>query len=324
MQAIVQDHYGPVARDVLRLAERDRPAIGQREVLIKVRAASVGRGTWHLMAGEPLVMRPALGLRGPRQPVPGLDLAGVVEAVGAAVTDVKVGDEVFGQGKGAFAEWAIARADRVAPKPAKLSFEEAAAVPDSAITALQAVHYKANVKAGQHVMILGASGGVGSYAVQIAKSLDAKVTGVCSTAKVDFVRSLGADDVIDYTREAIGDRHPHYDAIIDIGGNRRVRELRRALAPKGTLVIVGGEHGGRFLGGIQRNLWVALWSPFVGQTMRAFVSIVNRERLAAVVSLIESGAVRPMIDRTYPLAEAAAAVDHMTEGRACGKVVITI
>jgi len=242
MQAIVQRRYGTAPEDVLRLEQIARPAIKADEVLVRVRAASVDRGTWHLMTGMPYLMRiMGFGLRGPRNPVPGLAVAGTVEAVGRDVTGLAPGDEVFGTGKGCFAQYATARASRLAPKPAGLTFEQAAAVPVSANAALQAIRDHAKVRPGQHVLVIGASGGVGTFAVQIAKAFGAEVTGVSSTAKTDLVRAVGADHVIDYTREdPVAGRH-RYDVIIDIGGSRRLAQLRRALAPKGTLVITGGE-----------------------------------------------------------------------------------
>ena len=324
MPAIVQDTYGTVAADVLRLEEVDVPAIGEGEVLVRVRAAGVDRGVWHLMAGLPYLARAiGFGLRRPKTPIPGTDVAGVVEAVGKDVTDFVPGDEVFGTAKGTYARYAVARADRLLPKPATLTFEQAAAVPVSATTALQAVR-RAGVRPGDRVLILGASGGVGSYAVQIAKAEGAEVTGVARTAKLDFVRAMGADSVVDYTTGDPTDDGQRYDAIIDIGGNRRVAHLRRALAPKGRLVITGGEHGGPVLGGIERNLRAQLLSPFVGQKLGAFVARQRRDDLAAVSELIGTGAVTPPVDRTYALGEAAAAIGYMADGHAQGKVVITV
>ena len=325
MQAIVQDRYGTVPEDVLRLGQIARPEIRGDEVLVRVRAAGVDRGTWHLMTGLPYAVRMAgYGLRGPRTRVPGLDVAGIVEAVGRDVTGLEPGDEVFGTCRGSFAQYAPARASRLAPKPAGLTFEQAASVPTSATTALQAVRDKANVRAGQHVLITGASGGVGSFAVQIAKALGAEVTGVSSASKMDLVRSVGADHVIDYAREDFTDGRRRYDAIIDIGGNRRLASLRRALTPKGTLVITGGEEGGRWLGGTGRNLQASLLSPLVSQKLVAFIARQRRADLMHLSDLIESGAVNPALDRTYPLSQAAAAVRYVAEGRARGKVVLSV
>jgi NADPH:quinone reductase-like Zn-dependent oxidoreductase len=325
MRAIVQDRYGTAPEDVLRLRRVARPAIDGDDVLVRVRAAGVGRGTWHLMTGLPHVMRIiGFGLRGPKAHVPGLAMAGTVEAAGPDVTGLEPGDEVFGVCAGAFAEYARARAGQLAPKPASLSFEQAAAVPDSATTALQAVRDKGGVRAGQRVLIVGASGGVGSYAVQIAKALGADVTGVCSTAKADLVRALGADHIIDYTREDITDGRRRYDVVIDIGGNRPLAHLRRALTPGGTLVITGGENGGRLLGGIERNLRASLMSPFVSQQLVAFIARQRQADLLALRDLIESGAVTPAVDRAYPLSEAPAAIRYLADGRARGKIVITV
>ena len=324
MQAIVQRRYGTVPEDVLRLEQIARPAIKPGEVLVRVRAASVDRGTWHLMAGIPYLMRIlGFGLRGPKTRVPGLAVAGTVEAVGQDVTGLEPGDEVFGTGQGSFAQYAIARASRLAPKPARLTFEQAAAVPVSAAAALQAVRDHAKVRPGQHVLVIGASGGVGTFAVQIAKALGAEVTGVCSPAKMDLVRAVGADHVIDYTREDPVAGRRRYDVIIDIGGNRRLAHLRRALAPEGTLVITGGE-GGRWLGGIGRNLRAQLLSPFVSQKLTAFVARQRPADLITLRDLADSGAITPANDRAYPLSQAAAAVRHLAEGSARGKIVITI
>lgn len=325
MQAIVQGRYGTVPEDVLRLERIARPEIKDDEVLVRVRAAGVDRGTWHLMAGLPYAVRMAgFGLRRPKTPVPGSDLAGIVAAVGREVTGVEPGEEVFGTCRGSFAEYAVARASRLAPKPARLTFEQAASVPTSATTALQALRDQANVRPGQHVLITGASGGVGTFAVQIAKALGAEVTGVCSTAKADLVRSVGADHVIDYTRSDFTDGRNRYDAIIDIAGNRPLARLRRALTPKGTLVITGGEGGGPWLGGTGRNLRAALLSPFVSQKLVAFIARPRRADLVRLSELIESGAVTPAVDRSYPLGEAAAAIRYVAEGRARGKVVLSI
>jgi len=323
MQAIVQRRYGTTPEDVLRLEQIARPAIKAGEVLVRVRAAGVDRGTWHLMAGQPYLMRIiGFGLRGPKTSVPGLAVAGTVEAVGQDVTGLAAGDAVFGTALGSFAQYAIARADRLALKPARLSFEQAAAMPGSATTALQAVRDHANVRPGQHVLVIGASGGVGTFAVQIAKAFGAEVTGVCGPAKTDLVRAVGADHVIDYTREDPVAGRRRYDVIIDIGGNRRLAHLRRALAPEGTLVITGGE-GGRWLGGIGRNLRAQLLSPFVSQKLTAFVARQRPADLITLRDLVGSGAITPANDRTYPLSQAAAAVRLLAEGRVRGKVVIS-
>jgi len=325
MQAIVQRRYGAVPEDVLRLEQIARPAIKAGEVLIRVRAAGVDRGTWHLMAGQPYLMRIiGFGLRGPKTPVPGWAVAGTVEAVGQEVTGLEPGDEVFGPARGSFAQYATAPASRLAAKPAGLTFEQAAALPGSATTALQALRDHAHLRPGQHVLVIGASGGVGTFAVQLAKAFGAEVTGVASTAKTDLVRAVGADHVLDYTREDPVSGRRRYDVIIDIGGNRRLAHLRRALAPKGTLVITGGEDGGRWLGGIGRNARAQLLSLFVSQKLTAFIARQRHADLMTLRDLAGSGVITPAIDRVYPLSQAAAAVRHLADGRARGKVVIRL
>ena len=325
MEAIVQADYGTEPESVLRLAETARPTIGDDEILLRVVAASVDRGTWHLMAGAPYPMRLAgFGLRAPKAPNPGRCVAGTVESVGRNVTGVGSGDDVYGTCEGSFAVYARARADRLAPKPANLTFEEAAAVPISGLTALQAVRDRGKVQAGQTVLVIGASGGVGTFAVQIAKAFGAEVTGVCSTAKMDVVKAVGADHVVDYTKGDIADGVHRYDVILDIGGNRRLSQLRRALTPRGTLVLVGGESVGRWTGGIGRLLLANLLSVFGSQKLVTFIASENAADLRVLRDLIESGQVAPAIDRTYPLRDTAAAVRYVQDGRACGKVVITI
>ena len=325
MRAVAQREYGPAPENVLRLADVDRPTIGPGEVLVRVRAAGVDRGTWHIMAGLPYPIRLAgFGFRRPKYASPGRSLAGTVEAVGPGVTGFAPGDEVFGTGEATFAEYARARADRLAPKPASLSFEQAAAVPISAHTALQAVRDKAKVQPGERVLILGASGGVGTYAVQIAKAFGAEVTGVARGSKLDLLRSLGADHVIDYTSADPVDAEGRYDVILDIGGNRSLSRLRRALTPTGRLIIVGGEGGGRWLGGTDRQLRALVLSLFVGQKLGTFVASENAADLVTLTGLIESGEVTPVIDRTYPLDEVPAAIRHLLQGRARGKIVITV
>jgi NADPH:quinone reductase-like Zn-dependent oxidoreductase len=323
MQAIVQETYG--SADVLELRDIDRPQIADDEVLVRVQAAGVDRGVWHLMTGLPYPIRLAgYGLRAPKTPVPGMDLAGVVAAVGKDVTRFEPGDEVFGIGKGAFAEYARAPERKLVPKPANLTFEQAAAVSISGLTALQGLRDQARVQPGQTALIVGASGGVGTYAVQLAKAFGAEVTGVCSTTKVDLVRSIGADHVIDYTREDFADGKQRYDLILDIGGNSPLSRLRRALTPTGTLVIVGGESGGRWLGGNDRQLRALLLSPFVSQKLRTFISKENHQDILALTELIEAGKVTPVIDRTYRLSETPKAIRYVAEGHARGKVVITV
>jgi NADPH:quinone reductase-like Zn-dependent oxidoreductase len=324
MKAIVQDEYGE-AGDVLRLEEIDKPEIADDEVSVPVHAAGVDRGVWHLMTGLPYPVRLAgYGLRAPKTRVRGREVAGCVEAVGNDVTTLQPGDEVFGVGEGSFAEYACARADKLAPKPESLTFEQAAAVPVSALTALQGLRDHGRVQPGQNVLIIGASGGVGTFAVQIAKAFGAQVTGVCSTTKVDLVRSIGADHVIDYTHGDITDSAQRYDMILDTGGNRSLSQLRRALTPRGTLVIVGGETGGRWLGGADRQLRALMLSPLVGQKLGTFIASENKKDLLVLKELIESGQVTPAIDRTYPLSEVPAAIRYMQEGHARGKVVITV
>jgi NADPH:quinone reductase-like Zn-dependent oxidoreductase len=323
MKAIVRDTYGSL--DVLELRDIDKPEIGDEEVLVRVHAAGVGRDVWHVMTGLPYPIRLAgYGLRAPKNPVIGSDVAGVVEAVGKNVTRFQSGDEVFGIGKGSFAEYARALEDKLAPRPANLSFEQAAVVAISGLTALQGLRDHGKVRPGQEVLVIGASGGVGTYAVQLAKAFGAHVAGVCSTPKVDLVRSIGADHVIDYTREDFAEGEQCYDLILDIGGNSTLSRLRRALAFRGTLVITGGEGGGRWLGGTDRQLRALILSRFVDQKLGTFISKENHEDLLVLKELIESGKVTPVIDRIYPLAEAPEAIRYLEEGHAQGKVVITV
>jgi NADPH:quinone reductase-like Zn-dependent oxidoreductase len=322
MKAIVQDRYG--SADVLELKDIETPVPGSGDVLIRVHAASVFIGDWHVMTGLPYLGRLAFGLRAPKLRVRGQDVAGTVEAVGEGVTRFRVGEDIYGTCRGSFADYANARQDKVAPKPANLTFEQAATVPITGTTALQAVRDKGRVKSGQSVLIIGAAGGVGSFAVQIAKAFGAHVTGVCSTGQLDLVRSIGADEVIDYTREDFAEMGQRYDVIFDIAGNRSVSHLRRALAPKGTLVIVGGEGGGRWFGGINRQLGAQLRSMFVGQRLGTFIAKQNGEDLLALKELIEAGKVTPIIGTTFPLQEVPEAIRHLTEGHARGKVVITL
>jgi NADPH:quinone reductase-like Zn-dependent oxidoreductase len=323
MQAIVQDAYG--SADALELREIDQPGIGDHEVLVRVHAAGVDRGVWHLMTGRPYLMRViGYGFRAPRHAVRGREVAGRVEAVGAGVTRFRPGDEVMGIAEGSFAEYAAVPQGKLARKPANLSFEQAAAVPVSASTALQALRDQGRLQPGQKVLVIGASGGVGTFATQIAKAFGAEVTGVCSTAKVDLVRSIGADHVVDYTREDVADTGVRYDLILDIGGNRPLSRLRRALAPRGTLVLVGGEDGGRWTGGMQRQLWAGATSRFRRQRLRMLVTRERSQDLEALTELIEAGKVTPVVDRTYPLRQAPDAVRHLEGGHARGKVVVTV
>jgi NADPH:quinone reductase-like Zn-dependent oxidoreductase len=322
MMAMTQDRYG--SADVLALDDIAVPVAGDGELLIRVRAAGVGPDVWHLMTGRPYMVRAmGNGLRRPKTRVPGWDVAGSVEAVGKDVTQFQPGDEVFGFCSGAFAEYACARADKVAPKPANLSFEQAAGVPVSGSTALRGLRDAGGIQSGQTALIIGASGGVGTFAVQLAKFLGAHVTGVCSTTKVDLVRSI-ADHVIDYTREDFADGAQRYDVILDTAGRRSLSHLRRALTPQGTLVIVGGEGGGRWTGGFGRSLRAVLLSRFVGQRLRGLMPVERQEDLVFLKDVIEAGKVTPVINRTYPLAEAANALSDADEGHGRGKAVITI
>ena len=323
MKAIFQDEYGTT--DVLELREIDKPEIAEDEVLVHVHAAGVDRGVWHIMTGLPYPIRLAgYGLRSPKTPVLGADMAGVVEGVGNNVTRFQPGDEVFGIATGSYAEYAIAREDKLAPKPSNLTFEQAAVVAISGLPALQGLRDKGKVRSGQKVLIIGASGGVGTYAVQIAKAFGAHVTAVCSTTKVDMVRSIGADRVIDYTKEDFTQGDERYDVILDIGGNSSLSRLRRALTAKGTLVIAGGETDGRWLGGTDRQVRALMLSPFVGQKLGTFISSENAEDLIVLKDLIEAGKVKPIIDRTYALSDVPDAIRYLEEGNARGKVAITI
>lgn len=324
MRTVVQDRYGVDPAAVLRLADGARPEPAAGEVLVRVVAAGVDRGTVHLTTGRPYAMRlMGFGFRGPKATSPGRAFAGVVESVGAGVSGFAIGDEVYGSCSGSFAELVVAEAGMVARKPANLTFEQAAAVPISAATAFQAVE-RSGVRAGQRVLILGGSGGVGTYAVQIAAAAGAEVTGVCSGAKAELVRGLGADRVLDYRRDEIGAAGERYDVILDIGGNRRLRDLRRLLTPEGTLLIVGGETDGRWLGGFDRSLRAMLWSPFVRQRLSMLVSTEEARVLDELRDLIESGQVTPVLDRTFGLEAVAEAIRYVGEGRAAGKVVVVV
>jgi NADPH:quinone reductase-like Zn-dependent oxidoreductase len=327
MKAIVQSAYG--SPNALHLTDIDKPTVGGDDVLVRVQAAGVDAGVWHVTAGLPYMVRlMGLGLRAPKARVPGNDVAGQVEAVGKNVTRFRPGDEVYGRktsGDGSFAEYVSVPAERLAAKPANLTFEQAAAVPVSACTALQGLRDKGQVQPGQTVLVTGAGGGVGTFAVQLARAFDAEVTGVCSTTKLDLVRSLGADHVIDRTREDFADGTKRYDIILDTAGNRTVSQLRRALADRGTLVIVGGEGGNRWSGGFGRQILRApLLSLFVGQKLQALNAKLTVADLEVLSGLIEAGKVTPAIDRTYPLAEAAEAIRYVHAGRARGKVVVSI
>jgi NADPH:quinone reductase-like Zn-dependent oxidoreductase len=320
MRAIVQDGYGSI--DVLRPAQIARPEPSGNEVLVRVHAAGLDRGTWHLMMGTPYPIRLAFGLRRPRNPVAGRDVAGTVEAVGSAVTTHAVGDEVYGVAPGSFAQFAVGRADKLVRKPANLSFEEAAVVPISGVTALHALTL-GRVSPGQHVLIIGASGGVGSYAVQLAKASGAEVTGVAGTSKLDLVRALGADHVIDYTRDDFAATGNRYDLIIDIAGNPTLSRLRRALTATGTAVITGGEDGGGPTGGMNRQLRAVALSPFIGQRLTTFVNKERGADLARLTELIEAGKLAPSLDRTYLLDQVPDAMRHLSTGKVRGKIAIT-
>ena len=319
MQAIVQDRYG--SAEVLEARDMDRPAIGNDEVLVRVRAASVHVGDWILMTGVPYVMRMGTGLRKPKNPVPGTDVAGTVEAVGAQVQSLRPGDEVFGWCSGAFAEYARAPEDQLVKKPANLTFEQAAAVGVSASTALQLLRDDANVQPGQKVLINGASGGVGTFAVQIAKAFGAEVTGVCSTKNLELVRSIGADHVIDYTQEDFRDGAERYDVILDNVGDRSMADTRRALMPNGTLLSNGGGHAAGKLGRTIRGFLVSL---VVRQQARPSVKTQNRSDLIALKELVEAGQVGSVIGGTYPLGRTADAISHVAAGHARGTLVIAV
>jgi len=323
MRAVVQRSYG--SAETLTLGEMARPVAGTGQVLLEVHAAGVDRGTWHLMTGLPYIMRVmGFGLTRPKDPVPGADVAGRVVAVGPGVERFKVGDEVFGIARGSYAEYAVAEADKLAHKPTAISFEQAAVASVSGITALQALTEIGKLERGQDVLVIGASGGVGSYAVQIAKALGARVTGVASARKADLVRSLGADAVIDYAAGDYLDGSMRYDLVIDIGGRNPLRRLRRALTPRGTLVIVGGEGGDRLTGGFGRQLRAALLSPFISQRMAMFISTEHYRYIETLAGFIERGEVTPAVGRRYRLDEAPAAIADLAAGRAEGKSVIVV
>jgi NADPH:quinone reductase-like Zn-dependent oxidoreductase len=326
MKAMVNTKYGPP--DILELTEVDKSVPKDDEVLLKVHAASVNPADWHLLRGKPYIARLQLGLRRPKARVLGCDVAGRIEAVGKNVTTLQPGDEVFGSpfmhGFGAFAEWACVSEDLLAPKPANLSFEQAAAVPLAASTALQGLRDHGRIEPGHKVLIIGASGGVGTFAVQIAKSFDAEVTGVCSTRNVDMVRSLGADHVIDYTREDFTRSGQKYDLIFQLAGTRSPLDCRRALTSRGTLVQISGDSDDHWIGPVGRIIKALLLSPFVSERMISFTVKPNKEDLQFLKQLIEAGKLTPVIDRTYPLAEVPAAIRYLEEGHARGKVVITL
>ena len=319
----MQEGFG--SADALRLRDVKPPVPGAGEVLIRVRAAGCGPDVWHLITGLPYFVRVVPQFRKLSRGVRGRDAAGTVEAVGSNVTEFNPGDQLMGIVEGSFAELAVGRADKLVPKPERLTFEQAAAVPISGITAVQAIHDEGKAEPGQRILVVGAAGGVGTLAVQVAKAAGAHVTGVCSSSKGELVRSIGADDVIDYTREDFADGNQHWDLIVDTAGRRSLSHLRRALTPKGTLVIVGGEGGNRWTGGFFRGVLRApLFSLLVGQRLLAINAEERKDTLVQLAELIERGEVTPVIDRSYPLADAAEAVRHLEEGHAAGKIVVII
>jgi NADPH:quinone reductase-like Zn-dependent oxidoreductase len=321
MTAVSADRYGPI--EGLASREIERPVPGQGEVLVRVQAAGLNIADVFGVRGSPVPMRIASGLTRPKYGVPGHDLAGVVEAVGAGVTALKPGDEVFGEGRGTCAEYALARADHLAPRPANLAPPEAAAMVMAALAGLHGLRDAGKLRPGQKVLVNGASGGVGSAAIQIARALGAEVTGVTSTGNVELVRSLGADHVIDYTREDFTRGLERYDLILDNVENRSLADIRRVLTPNGTVVLNSGT-GASGVGLIVRLLWPLVRSAFARQKMRRYISTPNRADLEALKALAEEGKLRPAIDRTYPLAETADALRHVATGHARGKVVVTI
>jgi NADPH:quinone reductase-like Zn-dependent oxidoreductase len=324
MKAITQDRYGEA--DVLEFGDVEEPVTGENDVLIRVRAAGAGPDVWHIMTGKPYMARPTLGFRRPKIRIRGWDVSGTVEAVGSAVTEFRPGDEVMGEAeRGSFAELTVAPAAKLVRKPERLSFEQAAAVPISGTTAIQALRDKGHVQPGQSVLVIGAGGGVGTFTVQIAKAMGATVTGVASTSKLDLVRSIGADDVIDYMREDFTEGSRKWDVIVDTAGRRPLRELRRALTPKGRLVIVGGDGGGPWTGGFFRGmLGGPIMSMFVGQTLDWINAKATKEDLQALSDLIEAGSVTPVVGRTFGLVEGADAVRYLAEGHPAGKIVVTV
>lgn len=323
MKAIVQDRYGTA--DVLEFRDVPEPTIGEDEVLVRVHAAGCGPDVWHLMTGLPYFVRLMPGFRKLKDGVRGRDVAGTVEAVGAAVTGLRPGDEVMGIVEGSFAELAAGSASKLVRKPAGIGFEEAAAAPISGLTALQAIRDVAKVQPGDRVLVIGAGGGVGTLTVQVAKAFGAHVTGVCSASKADLVRSIGADDVIDYARGDFADGARQWDAIVDTAGRRPLQHLRRALTPKGRLAIVGGEGGGRWTAGLFRQILRApLLSLFTRQTLAPVVSKETKEDLQALAELIEAGEVTPVVGKTFPLVDAAEAIRELERGHARGKIIVTV
>lgn len=323
MKAVTQRAYG--SAEVLDVASIERPTIAPDEVLVEVEAAGLDRGVWHLMTGLPYLIRiMGYGLTKPKNPVPGMDVAGRVVEIGGDVTRFAVGDEVFGIGSGTFAEFATAKESKLVHKPDNVSFDHAAVSAISGITALQALTTVGRLEAGQHVLVIGASGGVGSFAVQLAHALGATITGVASTPKLDAVRTMGADHVIDYTRENIDDGGQRFDLIIDTGGRNKLSRIRRALKPTGTLVIVGGEDGDRLTGGIARQLRAAALSPFISQRLTFFVSSESTDDIGALADHLATGNVTPVIGQQFSLDEVPAAIEAMQAGTLTGKTLITV
>lgn len=323
MQAITQHRYGTA--EVLQRQAIDVPVVGPNEVLVQVQAAGVDRGTWHLMTGLPYLIRLiGYGLTGPKHPVPGLDVAGTVVEVGDDVTRFQVGDEVFGIAQGSFAEYAAADEAKLARKPANITFEQAAVSAVSGITALEALTDVGNVQAGQRVLVVGASGGVGTFAVQLAKALGARVTGVSGPAMIDTVRALGADQVFDHTTEDFVESDERYDLVLDIGGRNSISRLRRVLAPRGTLVIVGGEGGNRLTGGVGRQVRAMALSPFLPQRLTTFVSSEHHSNIERLGEFLAAGTVVPHIGRRFTLDQVADAMDQIDAGAACGKSVVVV
>lgn len=324
MKAVVQDRYG--SPDVLEFREVDKPVVADHEVLVRVHAATVNARDWHLMRGDPYLARLVLGFRGPKTKIRGTDFAGQVEAVGKDVKRFRPGDEVFGEADGAFAEYVCASEDRVEQKPAGLTFEQAAAVPLAGNTALMGLRDQGRVQPGQKVLVNGASGGVGTFALQIAKSFGAEVTGVCSARNVDLVRSLGADHIIDYAREDFTRNGQRYDVVLDLVGNRSLADIRRALTPSGTLVLSGGgvSEGGSLLGPMGLIIRGQALSRFARHRLLVLTATPNKENLATLRDLAESGKITPVIDRTYPLSEVPEAIRYLEVEHARAKVVITV
>lgn len=323
MQAVAQSGYG--GTEVFSFGPIPRPRIAANEVLVRVESAGLDRGTWHMMSGRPYLMRlMGFGFSRPKQLVPGFDVAGTVVEVGAAVTRFKVGDEVFGMAKGSYAEFGAALETKLAKKPAALSFDQAAVLGISGITALAALDKVGPVGPGTKVLIIGASGGVGTYAVQQAKALGAHVTGVSSKSKTDLVRSLGADVALDYTSDDFTDGSVQYDAILDLGGNTSVARLRRALKPEGTLAFVGGEHGGDYTAGFERQLWSMMLAPFTKQKFAMVMANEHFEPLERLAALAEEGKLKPAIDRSFSLEQVPEAMGALVAGTVRGKIVIKV